>query len=266
MKIQVLMSTINMKSLADLPIGLHELRKYNVKCTVINQLPGSKFNYFSNQNNLQIYSFSETGISKSRNRNLLKLNEKIGLITDQDIRFKNGFQDIIIEAFEQTPKADIITFQIEDEKGRPFKKYKNKPFWMNQRDIMKVSSVEIAFRTSSIIENNIKFDEDFGLGSMYPTGEEAIFLSDALHKGLKIKYIPKPIVIHPKGSSGHLFKNNEKLIAAKGAMLYRIFGINAYAVSIIFALKKYRKSSETILNFVRLMFKGISSFKKLHDK
>lgn len=266
MKVQVLMSTMNLKSVTDLPAGLNKLINDNVKCTVINQSEGSKFNYISDQNDIKIHSFSEKGISKSRNRNLQLLHEKIGLITDQDIMFKTGFQDLIIEAFEQDPGADIITFQIEDEQGKPFKKYKQHSFWMNQRDIMKVSSVEIAFKTRAIMENKIKFDEEFGLGSMFPTGEETIFLSDALHKGLKIKYVPKPLVIHPKGTSGHNFENNEQLIAAKGAMFFRIFGIKAYMISIIFALKKYRKSSENIFNFVKLMFKGISSYKKLHEK
>ncbi|MGI9533099.1 hypothetical protein, partial [Lutimonas sp.] len=135
--------------------------------------------------------------------------------------------------------------------------------WMNQRAIMKVSSVEIAFRSDSILKNNLKFDEKFGLGSTFPTGEEAIFLSDALKKGLKIKYVPIPIVQHPKESSGYNYTNNYSLIMGKGAMLCRIFGWKAYVISIAFALKKYKLSSISLIKFIQIMFEGISSYKRL---
>lgn len=261
MKVQVMMATTDLKSGADLPHGLKDLMENNVKCTVINQCTTCDTDIFPNHPDLKVFSFSEKGLSKSRNRNLNLLTEKIGLFTDQDVRFKKGFEETITAAFEKFPEADIITFQIEDEQAMPFKKYRKDPFWMNQRDIMKVSSIEIACKAASIAQHELIFDEDFGLGSDYATGEEAIFLSDALKKGLKVKYVPRPIVIHPRGSSGYQFSENQPLIRAKGAMFYRMFKQKAYLISIIFAIKKYKASSETLSNFLSLMFEGISSYK-----
>lgn len=266
MKVQVLMAATDLNQGTDLPHGLKDLIQNDVKYTVINQCAACDKDSFLNDPGLHIYSFSEKGLSKSRNRNLDYLSEEIGLITDQDVRFKKGFQDTIINAFKKFPKADIITFQIEDEHALPFKNYKKEACWMNQRDIMKVSSIEIAFRASSILDNKIIFDEDFGLGSTYETGEEAIFLSDALNKGLKIKYIPLPIVVHPGDSSGYKFSQNKPLIRSKGAMFYRLFKQKAYLISIIFAVKKYKLSSEGLINFVKLMFEGISSYKSSRNE
>ena len=266
MKVQVLVATMDLKPGTDLPIGLRDLMQNKIKHTVVNQGIAYNKNIFPNHPDLHIQSFTEKGLSISRNRNIKLLTESIGLITDQDVRFKPDFQNTIITAFEKSPNADIIIFQIEDEQAMPFKKYKKHSFWMNQRDIMKVSSIEIALRTTSIVEKELLFDEDFGLGSTYPTGEEAIFLSDALKMGLKIKYIPAPIVIHPKGSSGYQFSQNKSLIRAKGAMFYRMFTQKAYLISIIFAFKKYKLSSESLINFVKLMFEGISSYKNLRNE
>lgn len=266
MKLEVLMAAMNLQMGHDIPIGLTELVKKKIKCTVINQCPAGDSTFTLNQNNLRILSFPEKGLSKSRNRSLDQITESIGLISDQDIQFKKGFQDIIISEFEQYPNADIIVFQIEDEQGNLLKKYRKEACWMNQRDIMKVSSVEIAFKASSILKNKLSFDEDFGLGATFPTGEETIFLSDALKKGLQIKYLPFPIVIHPRNSSGRQFLNNASLIRAKGAMFYRMFGINAYPISIIFAIRKFKLSSDTLVNFVHLMFQGISSYKKSRNE
>jgi len=261
MKVQVLMAATDLKPGVNLPLGLNYLIENEMKYTVVNQCTSCNTDPFLKHPELNIFSFSEKGLSKSRNRNLSLLTEKIGLITDQDVRFKKGFQDTIIVAFEKFPEADIIVFQIEDEHAMPFKNYRNNAFWMNQRDVMKVSSIEIAFKSSSIAEHDLTFDENFGLGANYATGEEAIFLTDALKKGLKIKYMPLPIVIHDRGSSGYQFTQNKPLIRAKGAMFYRMFKQKAYLISILFALKKYRFSSESLLHFVSLMFEGISSYK-----
>ena len=263
MRIQVLMSTMNLKKEDDLPASLLALIKNKVNCSVINQCPNLEAQLQINRSNLNVRSVTEVGLSKSRNQNLLNLKEQIGVISDQDIRFKKKFDQIILNAFIQYKEADIICFQIEDGHGKPYKEYMKTSKWLNQRDIMKVSSVEIAFKADPIRDSGLSFDENFGLGTTLATGEETIFLSDALKKGLKIRYIPQVIVIHPTNPSGRKFHNNHPLIEAKGAMLYRMFGPGSYAISILFAFKKFKMSSETFLNFVTLMFKGISSYKRL---
>ena len=91
MKLQVLMATMDLKSGTELPDGIKELLKNKVKCTVINQCSAQNDCLNSNQDNLSVFSFLEKGLSKSRNRNLKILAEPIGLITDQDIRFKKEF-------------------------------------------------------------------------------------------------------------------------------------------------------------------------------
>lgn len=266
MNLQVLMATTDLKLTEDCPKGLDQLGENKIKCTVVNQVEILKNDSFSLYQDIDVFNFSEKGLSKSRNRNLATISEKICLITDQDILFKQGFQHSILSAFKDSPKADIIAFQMEDLSGNPLKKYKGQSFWMNQRAIMKVSSVEIAFKSASILNNNLSFDENFGLGTSFPTGEEAIFLSDALKKGLRIKYVPISIVQHPKESSGYNYMNNDSLIRAKGAMLFRIFGPKAYLISIVFALKKFKLSSRSFLKFTQLMFDGISTYKRRkHD-
>jgi len=126
---------------------------------------------------------------------------------------------------------------------------------------MRVASVEIAFKRNSINKTHLRFDENFGLGALFPTGEENIFLADALDKGLKLLYIPIPIVTHPPESSGQDY-DNIKLVQAKGAMFERIFGLKGYAVSFLFTLKKYKSSRHSLFRFYSLMLQGA---KKYHD-
>jgi len=213
------------------------------------------------KNKENIYSYKDKGLSKSRNIAISKSSSEICLISDDDVRFKDDIEIIITEAFKNNPKVDIITFQIQTPNKQPYKSYKVNSFYHTKKTIMGVSSIEIAFRRKEIINNKIQFDENFGLGTKYPTGEEIIFLSDALNKGLKILYIPIPIVIHPIESSGKNY-DNDKLIMAKGAMFYRLFGFFGYPISVLFTLKKATYSLKyNYIEFVKLMFHGILNYK-----
>jgi glycosyltransferase involved in cell wall biosynthesis len=208
-----------------------------------------------------VYNFQESGLSKSRNHALDLCDSDICLISDDDLEYMNGIEDRILDAFERHKDADIITFQIETPEGEPFKTYAKESFWHSKKTLMRVASVEIALKHKSIMDSGLRFDERFGLGSEFPTGEEIIFLTDALEKGLKILYIPIPIVMHPKESSGSNY-HNIKLIEAKGAMFYRMFGISGYPISILYAYKKYKQSPFTLNAFRQLMFAGIQNYKK----
>jgi GT2 family glycosyltransferase len=231
---------------------------------IINQLINKESSDYSK---LNLFSYKEKGLSKSRNRAIEHCNSDIALISDDDVIYVKNIQEILMKAFEENPEADIITFQIKTPEGKFFKNYKYIPFMHNIKSLMKVSSIEIALKVDSIRKNNIKFDENFGLGSRFPTGEEIIFLTDALKKGLKIKFLPITIAYHKKESSGGNFKNNISLIKAKGAMFYRIFGSKGYLISLIFALKKYKLSNYSFFKFYKLMLEGIKEYKGIiNDK
>ncbi len=207
-----------------------------------------------------IFTYREKGLSKSRNKALKKANADICLIADDDIVFLDDASQIILAAFAKYPDADIITFQAQTPKGDLFKHYYPKQRQHGIRSIMQVSSWEIAFNRSTVMSAGLQFDEKFGLGSTFATGEENIFLLDALRKGLNLLYIPVPIVIHTQYSSGGDF-NHTDLIVAKGAMFYRMVGFKAYLLALLFALKKYRMSKVGLLRFYRLMLTGIKQYK-----
>lgn len=207
-----------------------------------------------------LYHFKEKGLSRSRNHALELTDADIALISDDDIHYLPSIEETITTAFKTHPEADIITFQIETPEGKPFRNYATEPFWHTKKSILSVCSVEIAMRVESIRNKDLTFDEQFGLGTDFPSGEENIFLTDALKKGLKILYIPQPIVIHPLESSGSSY-DILAVTQAKGALFYRIFGILAYPISIVFAYKKYTHSSHTFWEFIKIMFEGIKHYR-----
>lgn len=216
------------------------------------------------QDNIKMMNFNEKGLSKSRNRAIENSTEDICIITDDDVIFKNRIFKEIERIFKEYPDIDIFTFKYDKYNKNLNKSYKNEPFIHNKFSIAKVSSIEIAFRRKSIIENNIKFDEHFGLNSKYLSGEENIFLKDALDKELKVMYYPLIIAEHPDETSTSTW--NDKKIFSKGALFYRLYGTLAYVLSLVFGIKKYKeyKNDYFLLDFMKLMYNGLKDYKKIN--
>ncbi|HNT27664.1 MAG TPA: glycosyltransferase family 2 protein [bacterium] len=191
---------------------------------------------------LRVLSYRERGLSLSRNRALDNASGDICLLSDDDVRYRPDLADILSRAFEENPEADIITFQATDPDGRPLKNYPRRATRLNILSASRVSSIEIAFRHSSVLKSDLRFDTLFGLGAKYPIGEEYVFVTDALKRGLTVIHLPIPILTHPLESSGR--KHDAKTTFARGAMLARVFGWAALPLDLVFALKKlplYRK-------------------------
>lgn len=249
---QILVSTIDNRFLG-------RLAGIPFDCLVINQL----FEDAACASGENVLSYREVGLSRSRNRALDIATGDICLISDDDVDYLPEIDRVIESVFQKNPDADIITFQIQTPDGQLFKRYRNKKFWHNKRTVMSVCSIEIAFKREAVVSAGLRFDERFGLGANFPTGEEIIFLCDALDKKLNVLYYPAPIVIHSLDSSGSRLRNNSNLIEAKGAMFLRIFGIYSYFVSFVFAQRKYRASEFGLAGFYFKMLRGAKQFRRL---
>ncbi|MEN2281236.1 glycosyltransferase family A protein [Algoriphagus sp. SE2] len=209
---------------------------------------------------IKFLSFDEKGLSKSRNRAIQESSADIGLIADDDLIYFEDFEAKIKNAFEKFPDADILTFKITTPDGKPYKKYSDSPFKHSRTSIYKVSSVEMVLKLSSIKSAGVAFDERFGLGATYSSGEETIFLNDALDAGLNLYFFPEPIVIHPIESSGKIL--DENFFYSKGALIRRLYsGTLNIIIGIIFLIKQITKKQNTLTLTASLksIIKGLRS-------
>lgn len=254
MKCKILVSTMN----GVLGAGVTELLDHMI---VVNQVTDQRGDV------RRFHNFREVGLSRSRNRAIeiaARESIDIALISDNDVGFPDGVLETVVTAFSNHPEADIITFQSLTAEGELRKsRYQAHPYWHGIRSIGRVSSIEIAFRVESIRASGVRFDEKFGLGATFPTGEEFVFLADSLRHGLRILYVPVPVSVHSKRSSGGKFSVDRRLIEAKGAMMYRIFGASAYAVSALYSIKHHQAGGMSALRFHSMMMSGIRECRRL---
>jgi glycosyltransferase involved in cell wall biosynthesis len=219
----------------------------------------------SDYDSVKVINVEEKGLSKSRNSAIQKASKKICLITDDDVIFDENFHKNIISAFQTNPDSAIITFnhyRIGD--AKPQKSWHD-AFEHNFKSIWNVSSIEIAFLLDDIKGKDIRFDENFGLGSFFETAEEFLFLRSALEQKLKVSFCSKVIVSHPEFSSGKM-EGSDSLLYARAALFYKIYGdiVYIWLVKYLFFLirKKYIKNTE-ILDKWRIACDGISKFKQI---
>ena len=253
------MSTMNRKSILDLKL---EEKNIFENCLIINQITDSNIiipDEIHLENNIRMLSFKEKGISKSRNRAIENSVGTIGIITDDDIVFEKDIFREILDIFKKN-KSDILTFKFK--KITKSKKYKNYSYIHNKQTIRKVSSVEIVMNLDKVKEKKIYFDERFGLGSDYNSGEENIFLIDCIKRKLQVKFYPKIILTHPDDSSRERFDENKMF--GKGAFFKRVYGKAGLFYIIIFCIYKYKiyKRQISFLNALKSSLNGYLNFKK----
>ena len=153
MKIELLMATMKRNNISD--INLEERNIDNIDLLIINQTTN---NNISSEKCTRMINFNEIGIAKSRNRAIENTDADIVIISDDDVIYEKNLIKIIERSFIENPDVDILTFKIVTPEGEEFNSYKDKSFYHNKRSILKVSSIEVAFRTKPIKEKNIKFD------------------------------------------------------------------------------------------------------------
>lgn len=261
MTLEILMATMHLNKEGPLPPGISDLSDELVDCLLINQVDSPDHEINKTEHGLRIKSFAEKGLCKSRNRAINHAKGDIVLLADDDIRFESGIQKKILDQFQKYPDTDIICFQILKGKGVPYKRYRNSGMQINRWKSLRVSSVEIAFRLASIRKKGVIFDEHFGLGTSFPSGEEQVFLKDALDSGLKVRYVPIPIALHEAASSGETGWNQQDYRQSKGALLFRLFGEFSMFIIPLFALKKSHLTSVSWLQLARDMFNGRRNYK-----
>lgn len=161
------------------------------------------------------------GLSVNRNIALFHTSAPLLLISDDDTDYTESGLRAVINAFSEHPEADIIAFRYA---STSFKKYyPQKSVSIDSRPKgYYISSIEIAFRRKSV-QGKIWFNENFGIGAAFPSGEEDIFLQDCIDAGLKGIYLPVTIARH----DGSTTSGRNLMLASrpqtKGAVFLRLY-------------------------------------------
>ncbi|AUP78301.1 glycosyltransferase family A protein [Flavivirga eckloniae] len=268
LKLEVLISTMNKVSLDFVKEMFPDDRLENVNVLIVNQTKKGK-ELTSNFDNIRVINSYETGLSKSRNLAIKNAIGDICLIADDDIVYVESFQEIVKETFSALYNASIIMFKIETFCGKAYKLYPNNSKRLyKEKDIEAGSSIEMAFRRKDILKNDISFNILFGLGGNFPSGEEYLFLSNALDKNLEIYFKNKYIVKHSFQSSTSNM-GGDNFIKAQAALYfhkYKRFGYLFLLKLVFFLFRKRHIKFNTIVRKIWIGLNAIKEYKKINEE
>lgn len=214
--LQVLIVTMNRNN--------HNLiSKMNIQSDAMvgNQTDYNKKSVFKYKNHqIEWFDWNERGVGLNRNNLLMRASADIILFADDDVVYEDGYKEIILQAFNEHPEADMIIFNVipMPESINPCRIRKWRRIrWYN---CLRYGAVRIAVRLSAMREHNVFYTLLFGGGAKYSAGEDSLFIMDCIKSGMKVYGYPADIGKVYFESSSWFTGFNEKYFLDKGIFFY----------------------------------------------
>lgn len=260
MKLQVLISTMNQDA-------RKLINRMNVKsdAIVINQSNFAGYEEFEQKGrNILFISMPEKGVGLSRNMALSRAEADICLTADDDVVYSDSYEDLVLEAFRKYPKADMLIFNListnpQRPTAAPIRATRVR--WYNS---LRYGAFQFAFRLESVRSANIHYSLLFGGGARHSSGEDSIFISDCLRKGLRVYALPVEIGVVKQENSTWFKGYSDKFFKDKGALFATITTRFAYLLAIQFVVRKRRTFTTdlTLWQITKLLMAGIREVKR----
>lgn len=262
MKLQVLIS-----SLENRPEEL--VRKMNIEtdAVLVNQCGESRRTEKEFEGHrILVISDDGRGVGRSRNLCLENATAELVLFSDEDIVYDEGYADKVIAAFEKNPKADLMLFNVRVHPER-------KTYWneteqkVSRLNCGRYPAYSIAARRDALIASGVKYSLLFGGGAKYSNGEDSLFLTDCLRKGLKI-YTSTGVLGEEEYRESTWFHGfNEKFFRDRGVLFAFLYRGSAWLWAFRFVYLKRNIETKTVgrSKAWKLINEGIKEGKKIRE-
>lgn len=246
--------------------GIAQTMNLDTDAIVINQCDSNDYlEYEYKGNKIKCYSFREKGVGLSRNSALMRATADIVLFSDEDIRYVDGYGDIIRQAFESHPQADMLLFNFDvvSERATYHTDKETKISWLN---CGRYPTYSFAIKREKLCKANITFNLLFGGGAKYCNGEDSLFIRDCVKNGFKIVALPITLGKEEPRPSTWFNGYNEKFFHDRGVLYKPLYGKLAKPLAIRFLLahrEEFFKDNQEVKSWKEayaLMKKGIKEY------
>lgn len=259
MKVEVLIATMNQSD-----FSLYEKMNLNTDAIIANQ--ADSFSYEEreiNGNKVKLITTADRGVGKNRNIALLHSSGDILLFADDDVEYFEGYEQKIIDAYKQYPKADVIIFNFNITRNRVQTVNIKRSGRVPKYDIYRYGTYCISIKRDFWIKSNVFFSLLFGGGARYSCGEDTLFMHDIYKSGAKIYRTTTILGIVNHKESTWFTGYNDKYFFNKGILFSfitpRLFSKMIYRYHILKHRREYKKYG--LLKAYKMMLKGLNSIK-----
>ncbi|MDE6951888.1 MAG: glycosyltransferase family 2 protein [Lachnospiraceae bacterium] len=219
MTVQVLASVVD-KDPRELAREMH----IETDAVIVNQCGRYDVETFDHKGRkIRVFYMAERGVGLSRNTALMRADGDICLFSDQDIVYQTGYEQKILQAFEECPDADMIVFNVEVSEER--KTYYNtgvkRVRWYN---CGRYGAVSFAVRREKLFASGVTFSLLFGGGAKYSAGEDSLFLKQFMQKGYRVYTSEAVIGRETEGDSTWFSGYHNKFFFDRGVLYHFLYG------------------------------------------
>lgn len=209
-----------------------------------------------------VFDSAQRGLARSRNMALDRAEGEFLWLCDDDVAIAENAEAVIQAAFSAHPEADAIAFNvISDTPERPQRPIEAEHA-LKLSNSMRYPTYRFVYRFSSLKKAGLRFDERFGSGSVYSSGEDSLFTAACLKAGLKLVAHPKEIGRVKHADSGWFDGFTDKYLHDKGALFEAIFGFSLpYCALMLYRHPDWR-AGRSFLKALSLMVKGARDYRK----
>ncbi len=214
---------------------------------------------------VKLVSSTERGVGKNRNKAMMYADGKYIMCSDQDMIYVDGYEKIVVDAFNKCPKADVIVFRLEylnrfTPARREDVKFKRIHIW----NCMRYGTARVAMRKGALDKSCLSFSTMYGGGAKYSSGEDSLFIRDAFRKGLKMYACPIVIAKVKQEESSWFTGYNDKYFVDKGILIANAFPRMKRLFLYYFAYGMRNVSKDySLTKICKLMKQGFKEYKKI---
>ena len=237
-KFEILCVTMHQKDFS-------KLEQMNIRSDVVfaNQCDRTDFEEVEFEGHkARMISTATRGVGINRNLALIYAQGEIVLFADDDVRYNDDVEEVVLREFDSHPDADVFIFHLDTDSDRKLVKY-GKTRKCGRFERMPWGGVRIAVRLSALRKANVWFTTLFGGGCMFPSGEDSMWLLEAKRKGLKFYVSKETIGIVSFDGSSWFDGFNQKFFFGKGACCAAMHK-RTFRIWMLYYLWRYRKAGK----------------------
>ena len=250
-RVEVLVATMHQKD-----FSLFE--KMNIQTDVIfcNQSDENKIEETEiNGCRVRMISTTTRGVSINRNLGMQLSNAEFCLFADDDIRYIDGYEKIICDAFDKY-KMPVIVFNFTSSGNDSMSNYTKK----NGITTRTFGSPRIAINNKKVGKLGICFSHIFGPGSCYSNGEDSLFCRMLIRHNIKI-YRVTDIIGNIDYSGSTWFKGyTEKYIFDIGAYCRSAYPKFWRMIKYYYILQQMKHYKMSLAKMVKLFNYGAKAY------
>ena len=255
-ELQVLVATMHQK---DLSI----VEKMNIRCDAVIANQADR-NEFLIDDGVKMITTNTRGVGLNRNIALLAADAEILLFADDDVVYYDDMPEAVIGAFRENPQADAIFFGLDiNRNGQITERRRLCKKRLHIWNAMRFGTVRVAVKREALLRGNITFNQNFGGGCRFSSGEDSLFLKACFDAGLRVYAHEYVLGTCAKDTSTWFVGHNEKYFYDKGVLMRYLFPRIPRLMAVYFAISFKRQTELSVSRRLGLMLFGVRGGKKM---